>query len=381
MELNRRESFKELIGLGLAGAALLSGQESSRPFRMGFTPLTSDPALEGWTKAFETIGRYGDLAALFIQDGLPWDEAVAGLSIKEFPSGIRGFLEFQLSMISQFNPNHARYLAINPSSVDYRQLAASWEVSTNEPLGYPWNTYDFDHPDVKLAVLNYLLALVEYFSPTYLNIGIEANLVLARNFEHWPAFLELHRFLYTELKKRYPKLPVFASVQYEHLLGLHGDSARLRDRFLATEPDILLNEVRKLLQYSDILAISSYPYMIEHLRVDGDYFQVAAILANERKIPIAIDQTGYTSQPLLIQGIYLPGSEAAQEQYTNFVLQLAQGFRMPFVVNFVSTDYGTAFGEDPVSLAWAYTGLFRTDGTPKPALSVWEKARAVRFQS
>ncbi|HEU0121139.1 MAG TPA: hypothetical protein VFQ91_11490 [Bryobacteraceae bacterium] len=377
----RRDALKGIALAGAWGAGVLAAQEMTRTFRMGFTPFPLEQTVDGWTRAFQTISRHGDLTALFIQDGLPWEHAFDGKAVREYPSGIRAFLEFQLELIRAVTPSQARYLAFNPLSVDYRGLAASWTDEINEPLLYPWNTYDLDHAHVKQVITNHLRALVDFFEPQYLNVGIEVNILLARNFDHWPAYLDLHRHLYTELKKSYPKLPVFTSIQYEHLLGLHGDSIRLRDRLSETYPDVLINEVKKLLQYSDILAISTYPHMIEHLKIDAAYYGTAKELAQERRIPLAVDQTGFSSVPLQILGIELPGSEAAQEQFIGFILREAVTGNFQFVVNFIPVDYGTAYGVDPVALSWAYTGMYRPDGTPKPALSVWDAVRASRFQS
>lgn len=371
--MNRRQLLTSLAGWAAAMPAL--AQAPTRPFRMGFTPFSVSSDAASWQRAFDVIRDHGDLVALFLQDGIPWDEAEAGLPVTEFPEGIRGFYEFQLQMINGAAPNHARYVAINPVSPDYRQLAANWSRVTNEPLLYPWNTYDFDHPRVKNAFLNYTRAVVNFFQPTYLNIGIETNILLARNYEHWPAYLELHRHLYTSLKQEFPSLPVMVSVQYEHLLGLHSDSSSLEERLADSYPGVLKAETAKLLQFSDILALSTYPYMVQHNAITEDYFTAGADLAASKGIGLAIDQTGYSSVPLEILGTHLPGSEEAQMQYVNFILWDAQRRGMQFVVNFIGTDYGTRYGTDPVSMAWAYTGLFREDNTAKPALTLWETIR------
>lgn len=372
MQLSRRQALAGISGLAVHGSGLLEGQTFPRPFRMGFTPLGPSPALEDWVRAVQTISRHGDLIALFIQDGVPWDAALANAPLAEYPKNIREFLEFQSTLVKTLVPQHARYIAFNPTSVDYRQLAANWETQTNGPLPYPWNTYDFDHPDVKQATLNYLKTLVTLLDPMYLNIGIETNILLARNYEHWGTYLELHKYLYTELKKLYPKLTIMVSVQYEHLLGLHEDSTALQKRFASTYPDILTAEVAKLLKYSDMLAVSTYPYMIERNRVTETYFATAAKLASDAKIPLSIDQTGYTTAPIVVGSVVLPGDETLQLQYMNFIMSEAQRLNMKFVVNFVAIDYETAFGTDVVSMSWAYTGLYRKNGAGKAALNVWD---------
>jgi hypothetical protein len=381
MQFSRRRALAGVAAAVAQSNLMLQGQVPTRSFRMGFTPFPPSPTFEDWTKSFQTILKHGDLVALFIQDGIPWEAALADAPLSKYPQSIREFLEFQNTMVQRIVPQHSRYIAFNPTSVDYTQLAANWEDQTNGPLPYPWNTFDFDHPSVKQAALNYLKVLVNTFNPSYLNIGIETNILLARNYEHWPAYLELHQFLYTEIKKLHPKLTVMVSVQYEHLLGLHQDSLQLQRKYASTYPNILTAEVAKLLRYSDMLAVSTYPYMIERNVITERYFDTAARMAGEAKIALSIDQTGYTSSPLQIGNVVLPGDETLQFQYTSFILSEAQRLNMKFVVNFVPIDYETSFGVDPVALSWAYTGLYRKNGNPKAALSIWEAFYGRRLQS
>ena len=44
-------------------------------------------------------------------------------------------------------------------------------------------------------------------------------------------------------------------------------------------------------------------------------------------------------------------------------------------MNFLSIDYAQNFGSAPTALAWAYTGLWRSDTTAKPSLDVWDAFR------
>ena len=77
--MNRRQLLTSLAGWAAAMPA--SAQAPTRPFRMGFTPFSLSSEAASWQRAFDVIRDHGDLVALFLQDGIPWDEAEAGLPV------------------------------------------------------------------------------------------------------------------------------------------------------------------------------------------------------------------------------------------------------------------------------------------------------------
>jgi hypothetical protein len=251
------------------------------------------------------------------------------------------------------------------------------------PLPAPWDRYEFNDPHVKTAYLNYLVAAVEYFHPAYLATSIEANILLAHAPHRWAAFKELHAYVYVELKRRYPSLQIFATVHYEHLRGFTTESAAVAAGLHEIYPDLLTGEALDLLRHSDLLALSTYPYMVAGNRyvndagLDADYYDAGYALARAAGKPIAIDQTGYLTHDVYLSylNVTFPGSEARQQQFLELVLRDAHTYGFAFVVNFVAWDYGLNYGSFPTSLTWAYTGLVREDGTPKAALATWDRYR------
>lgn len=195
---------------------------------------------------------------------------------------------------------------------------------------------------------------------------------MAKRFDLWNGYKELNRFVYSELKKRYPNLIIFPTIQYEHMLGIHEASRTLADWLKSDYPDVLWKEVYELLTYSDALALSTFPYLSYGNKIYPGYYDHALNLANALNKPIAIDQMGYLSQDVYVDSIILSGSEIDQSNVVYYLLLLALQHKFLFAINFFSTDYGENYGTDPIATSWAYTGLLDTTGNYKPALGVWD---------
>jgi hypothetical protein len=310
---------------------------------------------------------------LSFQEGIPWVEASKSSDLKTFPAAVQAHLATIASRNAKYVPRHPIYLSVNPINLDFLGLAPYWGTTTNQPLPDPWNTYDFNNPEVKRAALNYCVALIDYFKPTYFAVAVEANILLARAPQRWWNYKELNEYLYKELKIRYPSLYVFPTIHFEHMMGRLQWSAELTRRFADWYPTILEGEVRDLLRNSDLLALSTYPYSTTENPVTDQYFDPAAKIAMDLKIPLAIEQTGYISQNVEIPNVtILAGSEKLQSDFYDYVFRFANTHKLQFVVNFVPLDYGYNYGTDLLAMAWAWTGLTYTDGTPKAALGLWD---------
>lgn len=346
---------------------------SDRPFHQGFTTLPPNFSEAALDITYQVIGAVGDLVAHNQQEGVPWLEALNSSNYQDYPAHLQNRWNTDLAKDLQFAPDHARYLMINPIETSYERLAPYWGEDVLQPLPAPFDSYSFDHPDVKQAYTNYLIAAVEFWDPTYLAIGIESNILLAKRPDLWDAYKELHQHAYETIKGLYPDLTVLTSIHYEHMLGLLIDSKNLAEQLRDTRPDILQEEVREILQFSDVVAVSSYPYMVAGLNLTDGYFDPILDIAKDLGKPLAFDQTAYISQDLYNPefDITLPGNQALQNEYISYVLEQAQQNDFQFVVNFNAIDYGLNFGTEPAALTWAYAGLLEEDGTAKQALSAW----------
>jgi hypothetical protein len=360
-----------IIGLGPPFLARAQAQ-TQRPFRLGFTPQA--PVAEDWGAfiSYGLLAAHSDIISHTLQDGVPWIEARTSSDVSAYPPSLQQRWHEIEQFDQAFVPAHARYVSLQPIDPAYAGLAGLWGTATIPPPS-PWNTYAFNNDAVKAAYLNYAIAAIKYFKPHYLGLSVECNVLLARHPERWAAFKELNAYVYSVLKWLYPDVVIFSTVQYEHMQAFQDESLRLQQAASSWYPDVLTAEVRDLLRFSDVLALSTYPYMATyHTILTAQYYDAALALASETGKPIAIEQSGYTSQTITVGDATLLGSEGVQSVYVGYLLQMAADHQFLFVINFLPVDYGTNYGVGTVETNWSYTGLWRQDGTRKPALDIWD---------
>jgi hypothetical protein len=328
---------------------------------MGFTPWPVDFNQAGVERTYAFIEAHANLVAHHFDGGIPWDEAAANA---EFPRHLKNDWEIRRSR----TPRGSKvFVAVTPLNFGRDGLALAWtNRGDNQRLSRAWRSAKLNDPDVVDAYTNYVRRVIAYFSPDYLAIGIEANLVISNAPHLWNDYAALHAEVYRRIKRDHPRLPVFATVQYEHLRGIEADSKK--------NLKYQMPGVATLMKSSDILALSTYRYGTVHPNPMGPrYFDVAKSFGK----PIAIAESGAMSQGTRIFGMRLPASEADQTRFVSGLLQHATRNRFPFVVNWVAIDFEPGLKRLPRSVreiakAWVYTGLQTSAGQAKPALKVWD---------
>ena len=360
--------------------------DPTRHVLQGFSSLPPAFTADGWQRSYSTLLAHADIVSHTQQDAVPWVQALTSTNYRDYSSYLQAFWDLFRAADAAVIPGMPQYLMLNPIDPStYTGLAPQWDNQITFTLPPPWNSYGFDNPNVKTAFLNYVIAAVEVLHPTHVALNVEANILLAKAPDKWMAFKDFNAYVYTALKQRYPSLVVFSTVQYEHMLGLTEESRALAMTLRDTYADVLESEVKSLLQYSDMVAISTYPFIIQnnrYIRADGsldpDYYERAYAIADALGKPLAFEQTGYITQDLYIasRGVTVPGSEARQQLFVSHLLHDAHLENVSFLINFIANDYGTAYGTSAGSMTWAYTGLWHEDGTPKAALATWDASRA-----
>ncbi len=213
---------------------------------------------------------------------------------------------------------------------------------------------------MKTAFLNYCERAIEYFQPEYAAIGIEVN-----SFYHpsrrkrWPEFVSLHHYVYGELKKKYPSLPLFAT------LDLHAMMA-------SDNPDRegMLAGYKEIMDANDILAISFYPFFRGvSKRVDSSLAWLTETFDPYNK-PYAVGETGESAENVVIKlkdGKHeYKGRPEAQEAYFEKLLALAQARRFKFVIAW--------FYRDPIAVEryhwepWQHCGFLDENGATASGL-------------
>jgi Glycosyl hydrolase family 53 len=334
---------------------------------MGFTPWPADLTEEGLRTAQEFAHTHGDIVSIMFIGGIPWPEALEG---KPFSKDIQDSLSYRPPAGKKL------FLSISPLDRDRRALAPYWGDKDNLPLPKPWDSEAINSPRVKKAYLNFVLRAIDAMRPDYLAIAVEANVLLTRDFAKWRQFKDLYRETYAAVKKAHRSLPVFFTTEVLHYKRLTNDSKGADQE----------REVAELMKHSDLFAMSVYPHMsIELPRpVPGNFFD----FATRFKKPIAVSESGMTSQRIVLRsyGLILSGSDEAQQQFTELLLESAARDRYEFVINFATTDFERLVArlrppQDDIARIWAFTGMQTGDKKPKPALGLWDaylRARVVR---
>jgi hypothetical protein len=266
---------------------------------MGFTPWPSDISAQGFLTAQEFAHAHGDIVSIMFIGGLPWPETLAS---KPFSQDVENNLKYRPPTGKKL------FLSISPLDKDRKGLAPYWGAKDNLPLPAPWNTLPFNSPLVKKAFLAFTLRAVQTMKPDYLAIGIESNVLLSKSPVAWSQMKELHRETYAVVKKKYPKLPVFFTTEVLHYKGLASE-AKVKEQ---------QKEVADLMRYSDLFAMSVYPYMSFDVPrpLPEDFLD----FAKQFKKPLAVSESGMTSRDVELRAfkLTLHGSAADQQHFTKF---------------------------------------------------------------
>lgn len=327
---------------------------------MGFTPWPYDLTEEAVDGTYDFILKNGNIVAHHLDNGIPWQEA---LDNKTYPK----HLAQDWNNRRERTPDtHRIFLSITPIGFDRSSLSPYWgEQGDNQPLPAAWKGKRFNDPQVKQAFLNYALAAIGFFNPDYLAIGIESNILITKTPDKWRDYLELNAYVYTELKKKYPDLPVFVTVQYEHMRGIEDES----------KPNQHLQKpgVKKLMQHSDYLGLSTYRYGNLHPNPPkADYFKEALAFGK----PIAVAETGAMSKTTLVMGIPLLSNPKSQSNFIAMIMDNAQTHNFVFVINWVGIDFDAMIPKLPkeargIAKAWVHTGMLDKKKKKKKAFKIW----------
>lgn len=333
-----------------------AGHRVARSFRMGFTRWPSEISFRGVWQADRFLGKHADLVSVMFMGGIPWQEALEG---KPFSRDVQNQLKYHRP------EGYQLFLSISPLDRDRKKLAPYWGERENQPLPGEWAHLSFSSPQVVKAFTNFVFRSIEALQPDYLAIGIESNILLSHDRKAWQEYKQFHQMVYRTVKKTHPGLPVFFTTDVNHYLE-RAKEARGSGQQL---------EVRELMNYSDLFAMSCYPHMSADTPwpIPEDYFQFARVFSKT----IAVSETGMLSREVTVFNLKLRGSPQDQKQYYDVLLRTAFREKYRFVVTFATTDFEKLVAQLPqeaqdLAGIWAYSGLQSSNGKRKPALDLWD---------
>lgn len=316
-----------------------------RAFRMGFSALPATLTEGGQQSAFDLAAKYGEV--LLIQRAPSWSDFLAGAT----PSS-----KLRATTAGEREAARGRglqlFMAIDPfDAADRGRLAGLPPGMEGRDLGDPGLR------DAFLAEARYIAV---NYRPAYLALGMEVNATYERNPAQYQRFLEVYRAAYDVVKASSPETQVFASFQYEQLLGVipweppHPPRWELLDAYAGK---------------ADLLAITTYPSFAFAVarKVPPDYYLQ---LKARTKLPIAFAAAGFASDPGR-DGVN-SSTRPEQRRYLQRLLSDADELASPLLLWFVGRD-AAYLAAPPYDLV-ASIGLRDTQDQPKESWAVWEDA-------
>ena len=340
-----------------------------RSFYMGFTAFPYDVTAEAIIESYTNQRENGDILLTHFDHGVPWDEALNNL---DFPAEVQTAIN---EAISNKTPDHKVLLTATATETDRMNLAKYWNDSgAHQQLPEFWQDKSFNSEEVIAAYKNYCHRIIDALQPDYFAYGIEINAAFKANSESFSERLEFADSIYSDLKTSYPSLPVFLTFQDQSF----------------NKNVVQLHEVTtQLLAYSDMIAVSTYPfwhYDFPDRDADPELFAndwLKDMRALTPDKPFAISETGFCTESLVLPayGVYIKGNENWQNEYVQKLMVEANSLEAEFVVWFVYRDLDRLEMNLPepndALRIWRDNGLEDEDGHPRPAHSTWSDWKAL----
>ena len=344
-----------------------------RSFSMGFTYQPYDWSEEAFETTFNLIGKHGDLIAHYFDNGVPWAEAFQGLPYHP-----------HLEEDIQRRINHQRsgqqvLVAVNMLANDRLSLAGYLAETDGMERPGIWRDKDFDDAEVIQAYLNWCRDLIQRLNPDYLLYGFEIDsAIIDPESKRFQKLLVMVREVYTTLKQENPSLKV--------VLGFNlGDTDYMEKRKAA---------IAKLLPYTDIYAVSTYPFKYDGIGGDStnipvDWFDKVREIAPDK--PFAISETAFIAKdfthptlgvwiPFQKERLLIPGRAKWQAGYFRFLLESVQKLDTAFINVWAIRDLDLLFEKiapdgnytDPMWKLINHSGLYDAEGKPRESLAIWD---------
>lgn len=329
----------------------------------GFFPSPPELTNESMLATFQGIGEHGDV--ILLQKAVPWEDFLDGID------GNSPTIQEQHNLVILANQRGLGVIfVVDPlNGLDRSQFSS---------LPAQLSGGNFGTPGVRKAFKNYALRLTREFHPHYMGLASEINTYADAHPEDFENFVSLYRETYQTIKAESPDTQVFVTFQWDDLNNVipfdptGGEPYHIKwEQIEAFEP------------YLDTWAISTYPFVAFDSAADipSDYY--TPLLSRTDK-PLAVAEGGVNSR-----GIgQFKGTPQDQVNYLN-AIHTQLGDRLTFWIYLILNDInGKAYRDylaqngmanNANTILWfEAVGLREMDGTPKPAMQLWDSFRSNR---
>ena len=337
--------------------------EATRSFYMGVTPWPADFTETEVNQAYNFINNHCDIVSHHFDEGIPYEEAFNNSS-------------WPAALITDINTRKTRTAAgkkilLSSSALGLTRNAKAPYSRFSETIATGiknrWEAIPVNNDSVITAYVNYILYLNAAFQPAYINFGVESN-ELSWNSAAFAVYKDFISKVYQRLKLVLPSTPLMVS-------------------FMVTESPVSLSLANELMQYTDYIALSAYPYTHVSSSAAGNTdpalfpagFFTRFIDLDVNK-PFCISETGYIAEALVVPAFSLnkQGNANWQNDYLQMVCDLTNNPRGKFIIWFCSKDYDAANNtlralglyQDLFAL-WEDTGFTDENNKQRPAYSTW----------
>lgn len=327
----------------------------------GFFPTPPEVSLDSVFENYKAMGRHADV--VLVQENIPWAEFAKGVDVES-----QKITDMQNAQTLALANNLDSIYVVDPLNGFNRREFAGLPVE--------WDSADFSTPEVRKAYLNFTLRILREFKPRYLGLGSEVNTYAEAHPEDFENFLSLYRETYAAIKAESPETKVFVTFQWEQMNNIAGFGTS------GTPYQIKWEQIEIFEPQLDLWVLSSYPFVAFKSGSDipADYY--SPLLSRTDK-PLAVAEGGFVSRET--KGV--PGKPQDQVDYLNAIHNQI-GSRLDFWIYLLLNDlnensYASFFrkqgmGEGDIGTLGFFVnvGLREKDGTPKPALTLWDSFRA-----
>ena len=366
-------SVATMAGCGGGGSGSSAGEPQNPPpvtraFEMGFTTWPYDATVTAVNFVYAETSARGDFIAHHLDGGIPWQAALDGAA---YDPAVEAEIQARLDNTPA---DQRMYLAISPFNTGRDGLAGHWGAGTNEPLLAPWDTRDFDSPEVIAAYTSFARDMITRFQPTYFNLGIEASELLVNDLVQFNRYVTFAAQVSGALRADFPDLRLMISVALKSPGSVRAETIEAN--------------IGPLIGLVDVIGISVYPYVFfdhaekgDPANLPSDWFSQIQVIANGK--PVAVAETAWIAERLEIPafGVDVMANEQNQADYMVELFAEAEALDAEFVVWWALVDFdalwNAALGQDPVARIWRDTGLFDESLNPRPALDTWQQQFAL----
>ncbi len=335
-----------------------------RNFYMGFTPWPYDATEVAVNDVYVKIQNSGDIVAHHLMDGIPWEESLTDSTL---PQAVENEI---FSRLSQTQSNKVVYLSIDSLNESRDGLALNWGDSGGMDLPPPWDIRSFDDEEVIAAYSKFALEMIGRFNPLYFNYASEVSELILNDPVKFDQFVVFAENVYSNIKSVYPNLPLMVSIAVKSPNS--NDAVSIQSEF------------SQIIDYTDIVGLSIYPYAFFNHNDKGDPANIPANWINQINSiagtkPIAVTETGWIAEDLIIPGFGFSEQSDSEKQssFVTLLLNEADSLAMEFVIWFTVVDYDALWngilGQDSLSKIWKDTGLYDETFQPRPGLEIWNQ--------